>query len=256
MELKLPVADGEIGGVIVNAAGQPAANAELRLFDQDREGRTDAQGRFKIGGLMHGWATLTIYPNGSSTEAGREDARIKAGQLDERIVLSGAGGLTPIPLEEPNLQGTLAKPVRPVKWYNSAPYQPEKPPGVIRILDFWGVACGALPGQLPQGGPVLEGRGPRWKGGIDRDHGRYQSLGSGGADRGKEIHVPGRHHGQGGPVRSGLRHPRDSAICGDRCGEPDRLPGPRMVTGGTEGAGIAGQMMWIGGKRSVVSASG
>jgi len=150
VELNLPVADGEIGGVILNPSGQPVANAELRLFSRDREGRTDARGRFKIGGIMPGCTTLTIYPHGADTEEGREDARIKTGQLEERIVLSGATRLPPIPLEEPEGQGALAKPVRPVKWFNSTPYQPEKPPGVIRILDFWGTACAPCLASFPK----------------------------------------------------------------------------------------------------------
>jgi thiol-disulfide isomerase/thioredoxin len=150
VKLVLPAADGEVTGVVLDAAGKPVPMAKLESYGRGRKTTTDAQGHFKLGGVEKGWFTVSVEARSAEGEKIKHDARLKTGMKEVRIALPGKS-LEEVgrPAEPVDLLGKPAPQVEYTKWVNCEPLAPHGR-GKVRILDFWGLECAPCIATFPK----------------------------------------------------------------------------------------------------------
>ncbi|RBP45123.1 thiol-disulfide isomerase/thioredoxin [Roseimicrobium gellanilyticum] len=150
VKLTFPAADGEVSGMVVDAAGNPVPAAKVESFERGRKTATDKEGRFKLSGIVNGWFTLKAETlNGSGQKVERE-VRIKTGMKDVKIALPGKMEETPAyPLDPVDLIGKAAPQVEFTTWVNCEPLAAHGR-GKVRILDFWGIQCAPCIAAFPK----------------------------------------------------------------------------------------------------------
>jgi uncharacterized GH25 family protein len=100
-DAKLLVADQQLSGEVVDAAGKPVADANIQAYGEQQPHKTtksDAEGKFTLDGLCAGYVNLQVYTNKPPHQQGQIYAKV--GRSDVKIIVS-SGGFSGEPPTEP-----------------------------------------------------------------------------------------------------------------------------------------------------------
>lgn len=150
VRIMLPVAEGVVGGKVVDADGGPVAGAEVSAGMKQRKTISDENGEFRITGLMAGWFDIeaTLEPDDQPKTVAEQ--RAKPGMEDIILRLEPEKPFSkPRPEEPLDLIGQVAADIEVETWFNSPPH-PAKAGGKVRILDFWGLECAPCIATMPK----------------------------------------------------------------------------------------------------------
>ncbi|MEX0774178.1 MAG: carboxypeptidase regulatory-like domain-containing protein [Phycisphaeraceae bacterium] len=103
-QVKLPKADQELTGTVVDTAGKPVARAVVYVYGDtqpQQQAQSDAQGKFTLRGLCAGYVEVTAQAGGPPQLWGQNYAKV--GGVPMKIVVSAQGSSSE-PAEEPQPQ--------------------------------------------------------------------------------------------------------------------------------------------------------
>lgn len=165
--IQLERADSFVAGRVLHADGKPAAGLHVWASGALAIGRTDAQGRFRIGNVVRGPISINVSPVGGT---GWNLTQTVSGRSDVRIVLSKAPRSTWMQDRERTkskqdaLIDQAAPEIQAQGWINSPALPMRELRGQIVLLHFWSSQFfpeRALPPAIPEIAQDFAGRGVR-----------------------------------------------------------------------------------------------